>query len=78
MRKQPESGQGDAVKLRCAACRRPLLKPAYIAPAGYVLGPKCAERAGKLELKRNRVARLALVVEVQDGQLGLFAAEHQN
>lgn len=66
------------MKLRCAACNRPLLKPAFTGLGGYVLGPKCAERAGKLELKRNRAARLALATEVQDGQLGLFAAEHQN
>ena len=72
VRKQPESGQGATVKLRCAACRRPLLKPAFTGPGGYVLGPKCAQNAGKLEPKRNRTARLALATEVQDGQARLF------
>ena len=63
---------GHAVRLRCAACGRTLLTPAYTAPGrlGYILGPKCAARAGLLPIRHRAV--LALAVEVQEGQLGLF------
>lgn len=62
--------------MRCAACHRTLLMPAYTAPAcmgGYVLGRVCAEKAG-MAPKRNRKARVvtAVAIAVQTGRLGLF------
>jgi hypothetical protein len=44
--------------MRCIACGRPLLKPAYTAPerlGGWMLGPKCLEKAG---LKKRRSGAL--------------------
>lgn len=59
---------------RCAACKRPLLTPAYTAPSGYVLGPKCAIVAGKLKPARRKGGACcgAAVVLAHPGQLDMF------
>ena len=47
------------MKPRCALCDRPMLNPAVLIGA-LPVGPKCAKRAGLLELARKRVGRLSL------------------
>lgn len=59
------------MKLRCAACHRGLLKPAYTHPSGWVLGPKCAMVAGKAKPKR-RGCRKSAVVAAHVDQLDMF------
>lgn len=59
--------------MRCAACHRTLLTPAYTAPTrmgGYVLGRVCAEKAGKVKPKRRKCQ--IKQATVQDGQLDMF------
>jgi len=61
--------------MRCAACHRPLTKPAYTSMGRYpfYLGPVCAQSAGMTQPKaRQAVASVA--VEVQAGQFDLFGA----
>jgi hypothetical protein len=60
------------MKLRCAACRRRLLAPAFVGIGGYMLGPTCARRAGKLQPKRKSPAKAAPTV-IHEGQFELFA-----
>ena len=50
---------GDGMKPRCALCDRPMLNPAVLIGT-LPVGPKCAKRAGLLELARKRVGRLSL------------------
>ena len=47
--------------MRCIACGRTLLLPPAAVVGGYAYGPKCAQRAGLLELARKKsgVLRLA-------------------
>lgn len=47
------------MKPRCALCDRPMLNPAVLIGA-LPVGPKCAKRAGLLELARKRIGRLSL------------------
>ena len=44
------------MKQRCALCDRPMLNPAVLIGT-LPVGPKCAKRAGLLELARKRVGR---------------------
>ena len=46
------------MKPRCALCDRPMLNPAVLI-GSLPVGPKCARRAGLLELARKRVGRLS-------------------
>lgn len=62
--------------MRCQACNRTIARPAYFGIGGYFLGPKCAQKAGKFEPKRNRKARLE-IAEVQPGQMVLFDVDSQ-
>lgn len=55
--------------MRCAACNRSLLSPAYTAPAGWVLGKKCAKKVGKGK-PRKACKRAGKVARVE--QLDLF------
>ncbi|MDO8251418.1 MAG: hypothetical protein Q7T78_17095 [Rhodoferax sp.] len=59
------------MKLRCAACHRGLLKPAYTHPSGYVLGPKCAMVAGKVKPKR-RECKKATAKAADPDQFDMF------
>lgn len=43
----------------CIACGRSMLKPAYIAPAGWMLGPKCLERADLLPKAMRQAVKAA-------------------
>ena len=47
------------MKPRCALCDRPMLNPAVLIGT-LPVGPKCAKRAGLLELARKRIGRLSL------------------
>ena len=47
------------MKPRCALCDRPMLNPAVLI-GSLPVGPKCAKRAGLLELARKRIGRLSL------------------
>ena len=58
---------------RCASCHRRLLLPAFVGVGGYVLGPTCAKRAGKLQARRKGVVIGAAKATIQDGQIELFA-----
>jgi len=62
--------------LRCTACHRRLLLPAYTAPSGrgaYVLGPVCAQKAGLLpeHKRKSRAGGRLTVGGVMAGQLEL-------
>ena len=45
--------------LHCALCGRPVLNPAVLI-GQMPVGPKCAKRAGLLELAKKRVGQLSL------------------
>ena len=45
--------------LHCALCGRPVLNPAVLI-GQLPVGPKCARRAGLLELAKKRAGRLSL------------------
>lgn len=47
------------MKLRCALCGRPVLNPAVLIGLEPV-GPRCARKAGLVELARKKVGSLAL------------------
>lgn len=47
------------MKLHCALCGRPVLNPAVLI-GPLPVGPKCARRAGLLELAKKRAGRLSL------------------
>jgi len=47
------------VRLNCALCGRPVLSPAVLI-GQMPVGPKCARRAGLLELAKRRVGQLSL------------------
>jgi len=47
------------MKLRCALCGRPVLNPAILI-GQLPVGPRCARRAGLLELARKRVGALSV------------------
>ena len=46
------------MKLRCALCGRPVLNPAVLVGREPV-GPKCARRAGLVELAHRKVGQLS-------------------
>lgn len=46
--------------MRCIACGRTLLLPPAVLVGGYAYGPKCALRAGLLELARKKAGVLRL------------------
>ena len=46
--------------MRCIACGRALLLPPAVVVAGYVYGPKCAQRAGLLPRKERAHASESL------------------
>lgn len=46
------------MKLRCALCGRPVLNPAVLVGREPV-GPRCARRAGLVELARRKVGQLS-------------------
>lgn len=46
------------MKLRCALCGRPVLNPAVLVGREPV-GPKCARRAGLVDLARKKVGQLS-------------------
>lgn len=50
---------GDGVKPRCALCDRPMLNPAVLIGT-LPVGPKCARRAGLVELARKKVGSLSV------------------
>lgn len=67
--------------LRCALCGRPVLNPAVMVGREPV-GPKCARRAGLVELARKRTGslsmpRMRVTRQVSPETMDLFAELEQ-